>query len=177
MKRLLTRLLPAALTLCCAATAAPAQEGEQEPQQEIVVIAPTVRRGPPARERTIRRYLAATRVVEKEQSMIEVVVAAMKRQSPQIPDKTWDEVKAEFKKAFNPEEIISIYVKIYARRFTEREMRQLAAFFESPVGRRLVAETDGINMDAFAEGVSRGLSIVDRIRELLKSRGFNVPVT
>lgn len=159
-------LLPALALLLCGTAAA----------QEMSVVAP-VRRGPPARESTVRRFLKATRVVERELGMIDVVIAAMKKQSPQVPERVWDEVRAEFTRVFNPEEIISVYVRIYARRFNDREMMRMVAFYESPVGRRLVAEETEINMEAFVEGVSRGFNIADKIKELLKSRGFNVPVT
>jgi uncharacterized protein len=168
MRKLRTCLLLCGLApLMCAAAAA----------QEISVVAPAARRGPPAREQSIRRFLKATRVVEREMGIIDMAVADMKRQAPQIPEKVWEEVTAEFKRVFNPEEIISVYVKIYSRRFNDREMQQMAAFFESPVGRRLVEEGPAINMEAFAAGAERGFNIADKIRELLKSKGFNVPVT
>lgn len=168
MKKLRICLLLPGLTLLPGAAA---------PAQEISVIAPAVRKGPAARERDIRRFLAATQVVKREMDMLDLVVAGMKKQAPQIPEKTWEEVKAELKKVFTPEMIIAVYVKIYARRFSDREMRQMVVFFESPAGRKLVEQTPGIALEAFAEGAERGFTIADKIQELLKSRGYNVPVT
>jgi len=168
MRKLRACLLLSGLTLLPCATA---------PAQQVSVRIPAARRGAPARERDIRRFLAATEVVSKELASFDLVFAGMKKQAPQIPEKVWEEVRAEFLKVFHPEEIIAVYVKIYARRFSDREMRQMVAFFESPVGRRLVAETPEINMEAFVEGVDRGFNIADKIQELLKSRGYNVPVT
>ena len=160
-------LLPGVMLLLCAAAAA----------QQVSVVAPRARRGPAPRERTVRRFIEATRVVERELQMLDAVVAGMKQQSPNIPEKVWEEVKAEFKRVFNPEEIISVYVRIYSRRFNEREMMQMVAFYESPVGRRLIAEMPEIVMEAFIEGADRGVGMTETIQELLKSKGFNVPVT
>ncbi|HST57252.1 MAG TPA: DUF2059 domain-containing protein, partial [Longimicrobium sp.] len=45
---------------------------------------------------------------------------------------------------FESREATDAYARMYAERFTEGELRDLVAFYESPTGRRLSAEQPGM---------------------------------
>jgi len=48
--------------------------------------------------------------------------------------------------------IMEAYARIYTLHFTLDELRQLNAFYDSPIGRKLVQETPGISAEAMAVG-------------------------
>ena len=55
---------------------------------------------------------------------------------PQVPAKDWEEVKKFMREEFTAETIIEMYLPIYSRHFTAQEVKQLIAFYQSPVGRK-----------------------------------------
>ncbi len=139
------------------------------------VIAPV--NGPRASEQEVRRLVELVGVVERELKSIDFVMNMMRRQMPTVPERVWPEVRAEFVKSFTRESIIKGYVPIYSSHFNAREVRQLIAFYSSPVGKKLVTEMPRIETEAFLMGVERGREIGERLREILKNKGFNVPST
>ncbi|HST53644.1 MAG TPA: DUF2059 domain-containing protein [Pyrinomonadaceae bacterium] len=129
------------------------------------------------RDADLRRLVNASGVVEKELNSLGPVMASMKKQVPQIPDTTWGEITKELKKEFTRDKIIEMYVPIYAEHFNAQEVKALLRFYESEVGRKLVAETPVIETEAYFGGIQWGIKIGERIKELLKAKGFNIPIT
>ena len=168
-------LLAALAMLLAAWGAAAAQDAPKGVQPRVAVVAPTAR--PEPSERDVRRLIELTGLVEKELASFDPLMESLKKQTPQVSDEVWAEIREEFRKSFNREAIIKMYVPIYARHFSAVEVRQLIAFYASPVGKRLVAETPLIESEAFFKGMERGMSLGERLRELLKSKGYKVPST
>ena len=133
--------------------------------------------GPRASERDVRRLIELVGVVEKELASIDVVMEMLKKQMPTVPAKVWPEVRAEFVKTFSREAIITGYIPIYSSHFNANEVRQLIAFYSSPVGKKLVSEMPLIEAEAFLQGIERGQEMSERLRGLLKAKGYNVPST
>jgi hypothetical protein len=125
----------------------------------------------------VKRLIEATGIVERELRQMEPLLARMKQQMPQVPEKVWKEVEGEFRRVFTRETIIEMYAPIYSRHFEPDEVRRLLAFYSSPVGKKLVAEMPLIEVEAFLDGMQRGVNIGEKIREMLKSRGYNTPIT
>jgi hypothetical protein len=178
----------AALFILFGATAAHARQKSDEmppPPPPAPTPTPTMllqqllsnSKGPRASEQEVRRLVELVGVVEKELKSIDFVMNLMKRQMPTVPERVWPEVRAEFVKSFTRESIIKGYVPIYSNHFNAKEVRQLIAFYSSPVGKKLVSEMPHIETEAFLMGVERGREIGERLREILKNKGFSVPST
>lgn len=166
------------LTIVLGARTATAWQKPQKPEPPpppavIVAPEPTSR----ADKLSLRQLVELTGIVEKELRSIDVVMDMFKRQSPNVPDSVWVEVRKEFDRSFNRESIITMYAAIYATHFNPAEVRKLIAFYASPVGRKLVTAGPLMEMEAMLQGVKRGMDIGERIRELLKSKGYNAPAT
>lgn len=139
---------------------------------------PHARQGSAAqRLEDVKRLVEATGVVERELKSMEPLLARMKQQMPNVPEKVWKEVEVEFRKVFTRETIIEMYAPIYSRHFGPDEVKRLLAFYNSPVGKKLVAETPMIEIEAFLDGMQRGINIGEKIREMLKSKGYDTPIT
>jgi hypothetical protein len=168
-------LVLTSLTIMLGARAADARQTKAPalPTAQLELPSPA----PRASEREVRRLVGLVGVVEKELASIDVVMNVLKQRTPNVPEKVWTEVRAEFVKTFNREAIIAGYVPIYAGHFNAKEVRQLIAFYSSPVGKKLVAEMPVIETEAFFKGMERGQEIGERVREILKAKGYTVPST
>lgn len=169
------RFFTLALALALAPQVAAARaQGKRRPSRVMVVVAPAEKAGK-ASEAEVRRLIELTGVVERELSSFEPLMSEWKRLMPHIPESVWAEVGAELRRSFTRETIIGMYVPIYTRHFDAAEVRKLIAFYSSPVGRKLVAETPEMESEAYMGGMARGIKAGERIREMLKAKGYNLP--
>lgn len=173
--RFLTTALALALFAQGAAPVARAQGKRRRSSVMVVVAPPAGADGAKASESEVKRLIELTGVVDREMASIEPLMGEWKRLMPQIPERVWAEVRAELRKVFTRETIIEMYVPIYTRHFDAAEVRKLIAFYSSPVGRKLVAETPEMQTEAYMDGVARGIKAGERIREMLKAKGYDVP--
>jgi hypothetical protein len=75
----------------------------------------------------------------------------------QDPDKSphREVVRSWFEKVFSEAEIESDLVKIYMERFSEKELREMAAFYKTPAGRKAIAAMPGLMRQAAEIGMTR----------------------
>lgn len=95
-----------------------------------------------------------------------------------------DKPIAEALKAMLPEfdkrkdEITGIIARVYAERFSEAELKDILAFYESPTGKKFVGATADVNKDTFSRlqewGGKLNKDVVDRLRAELKKKGHNI---
>lgn len=121
----------------------------------------------PALEAEIRRLLVLTGAEQLATQMLDQMLTSMRATVPQVPPAVWDEVRAEMR----PSELVDATVAIYARRFTAEEIAALITFYESPVGRKLIAEQPGIVAESMAMGQEWGVAAAQRAMVTLKARG------
>ncbi len=66
-----------------------------------------------------------------------------------------DEVRGWFQKVFSEANIESEMVKLYMERFSEKELREIAAFFKTPSGRKAIAAMPDLMEQAVGIGMKR----------------------
>jgi hypothetical protein len=94
--------------------------------------------------------------------------------------KDLNEVAASLEKQFEPraDELLDSAARIYASHFTEAELRQILAFDESPVGRKLLVEEPKAFDEALAHAGEWGQTFADeviaRMRDEMKKRGKEI---
>jgi uncharacterized protein len=66
-----------------------------------------------------------------------------------------DEVRGWFQKVFSEADIESEMVKLYMERFSEKELREIAAFFKTPSGRKAIAAMPDLMEQAVGIGMKR----------------------
>jgi uncharacterized protein len=85
---------------------------------------------------------------------IELTLPAQRAQNPTINPEFWDRFSA--KARADVRQLVDSLAPIYARRFSVAELEQLVGFYESPVGRHVVAEQGAIAQESQALGVRWG---------------------
>jgi len=88
-----------------------------------------------------------------------------------------DEISVNFEKQYDPRvsELVDAAARIYASHFTEQELRDMLAFYQSPLGRKMVAEEPKvldesmINAGKWADNFSQ--EVMAGMRAEMKKRG------
>ncbi len=75
-------------------------------------------------------------------------------------------------------QVIDATARIYASHFTEAELKELLAFYQSPLGRKSVAEEPKITDESMAYaghwGDDLSVEIIDKMRAEMKKRGKDI---
>ncbi len=127
----------------------------------------------PEKDAAIRRLIVVTQAAELAVANLEAALPAQRAAMPNVPDIFWDEF-AKRARADVPR-FVDMLIPIYARHFTLAELRQLIAFYESPLGRRVVAEQTGITRESVAAGQRWGGQIGIEVGQELARRGVTIP--
>jgi len=85
---------------------------------------------------------------------IELTLPGQRAQNPNISPEFWDRFAA--KARADVRQLVDSLAPIYARRFSTAELEQLVAFYESPVGRHIVAEQVAIAQESQGIGARWG---------------------
>jgi uncharacterized protein len=117
------------------------------------------------------------------QPLVRGVVEKVKDQFMQT-DFMWakdlNEVAAELESEYAPrvDELIDASAKIYASHFTEAELKQILAFYQTPVGRKVIEEEPKALDESVANAGNWGdhLSeeVIARMRDEMKKRGHDI---
>jgi len=161
MRRLVLSLLPlAAFTLCSPAFAgqgpkdAPADEGDSV---EYTLALKVVKLATPeSAYRDMMRQMSAQ------------MTAAIETQGGKLPPDFEAKMPIIVEEALPYDELVEFSATLYAERFTADELEQLAAFYETPLGQKMVAEMPGLMAESSAQV---GALIPRRLPELMKKHG------
>jgi uncharacterized protein len=115
--------------------------------------------------------------------LVRGVVEKVKEQFMQtnfIWAKDLNEVAASLEQQYAPRvsELVDASARIYASHFTEAELKQILAFYQSPLGRKVIAEEpkalDESMADAGTWGDKFSEEVIDKMRQEMKKRGHDI---
>lgn len=91
-----------------------------------------------------------------------------------------EQVAVELRKEYEPKnaEILNEVAKIYAQHFTEQELKDLVAFYKTPLGKKLLTQ-EPLALDqslkaAQAWAVHFSDEVIERFRVEMKKKGYNL---
>ncbi|MEH2322097.1 MAG: DUF2059 domain-containing protein [Nostoc sp.] len=102
-------------------------------------------------------------------SLITQLSNAFQSEYPQVPQKFWDTSVAEFK----PDDLIKEMIPIYNKYFTNKEIKQLIAFYQTPVGQKTLSPQ--ILQEATSIGIRYGNELGQRVLRKLEAEGYIRP--
>ena len=94
--------------------------------------------------------------------------------------KDLNEVAAIEEKRYAPRvsELVDMTARIYASHFTEAELKELLAFYQSPIGRKALAEEPTVLNEAMTQagawGDNLSQEVIDSMRDEMKKRGHDM---
>ena len=147
--------------LALALLAAPAHaRPKSEPPAPAAAPAPAASPAvDPALEADIRRLIDASGGAGLGKQMFEAMMTNMAQAMPQIPAAFWESAKAEFQ----PDEFTALLVPVYAKYYSQAEIQELIAFYQTPLGRKMVATNPAVVQDSMAAGQVWGQQIAQRV--------------
>ena len=112
--------------------------------------------------------------------MMPKVISNFKKVNPSIPEATWEELSRvgldELKKSLP--ELQEPLIAIFDANFTAEEVKQLIAFYGTPLGRKVVTQMPSVMQQTVALGQAWGERIgpriSERIRAAAKQKGYNL---
>ena len=93
------------------------------------------------------------------------LVLTMRKGRSEVP---WDDFMAEF----DINEFIEMIIPIYEKHFTHEEIKQLIAFYESPIGKKMIKVQPQLMMDSMTAGEEWGKKLIKRVKEKLREEGY-----
>lgn len=155
-------LIPArrALIALSVALVTPAVASAKKPEAAPAPAAATADAAiDPAFEADIQRLLALSGAVMNGQQVVDQMMVSMRQLAPELPEAFWAEAKTELR----AEEFVGLIVPIWAKYYTHDEVKALIAFYESPVGRKMVSVQPAVLTEAMEAGRRWGEAVGVRI--------------
>jgi uncharacterized protein len=108
--------------------------------------------------------------------MMDLIRKSNPRISPEVLESLEKDGRDEFHKAIP--ELIEPIIAIYDANYSAEEIRQLLAFYDSPLGRKMIAQTPQIMQQSVAVGAAWGKSVGERVGERIrtsaKQKGYDL---
>lgn len=112
-------------------------------------------------------------------NVIEQTRGAILQTNPQL-SKDLDAVTTQLRNEFAPRrtELLAEAAKLYANRFTEQELKDMVAFYKSPLGRKMIAQEPVVLDETFnyvQQWAPRlGEDVMNRFRAEMRKKGHNL---
>jgi uncharacterized protein len=94
--------------------------------------------------------------------------------------KDLNEIAAQIEKEYQPrgEEIVDATARFYASHFTEAELKQILAFYQSPVGKKMLVDEPKALDESMAYagnwGDNLSIEVMNKLRAEMKKRGHDM---
>lgn len=156
-----------ALALLLAVSPAYAGKKKAPPPEPPPAAAPAEPPIDPAFEADIRKLLAVTGAGALGQQVMDQMFTALKPMAPALPPEFWDDVKKEM----NADELVELVVPIYARHLTHEDVIALVAFYETPVGKKMIAVQPALVAESMQVGQAWGVKVGAKLVEKIQAQG------
>jgi hypothetical protein len=103
--------------------------------------------------------------------MYEQILTQLKMSKPGVPDSVWSNLKTEvFDNEVN--ELTQKMVPLYKKHFTHEDVKELISFYESPIGKKLVAKTPLLTQESMQFSQQWGMSLMGKLNGWLSEKGY-----
>jgi len=122
----------------------------------------------PQKAAAIRQLLEASGGAAVGMQVMDMLLESFKQTFPGVPADFWTEFRAEVR----AEDLVELIVPIYDRHLTESEIRELTAFYESPIGKKLVQVQPLIAKESMEAGQAWGQALGEAVAKRLRAKGY-----
>ncbi len=96
------------------------------------------------------------------------MIDSYKQALPTVPADFWEEVKKEIK----AEDLENLVIPIYDKYYTEEDLEQLIAFYNTPIGKKMRDVTSAIMNESMEAGQAWGKQVGEKVMQKLKDKGY-----
>jgi len=121
----------------------------------------------------IRRFLELTRASDLALLAMESAIPGQRSANPQLPREFWDQLSLRARQQAS--HLVDLLVPVYDAQFTVGQLKQLVAFYESPLGRHLIEVQPVIATQSVEAGRQWGAQIGAEVARDLTRGGAPLP--
>jgi hypothetical protein len=123
-------------------------------------------------DKDLQKFLSINGSTETYTVVYDQLTTQMKAMKPNVPDSAWAILKTEvFDPAVN--ELVVQMMPLYKKHFTDEDLKELITFYESPAGKKLVAETPLLTKETMQISQSWGMNLMSKFYDWLAKKGYN----
>lgn len=122
----------------------------------------------PSKTADIRTMLNLSGQATVGAQVMETMTVQFKQMMPQVPAEFWKEAMKEM----NANALIELIIPIYEKHYTHEDVKQLIAFYNTPIGKKLSATLPAITQESMAAGQEWGQQVAQDVMTKLKQKGY-----
>lgn len=107
---------------------------------------------------TLKQMFEATGTEEAYKVVINQMITMFKEQYPEMGTEEWDNLEKEFLKT-SLNDLTEMLVPVYKKYFTEADLKEMIAFYNSPVGKKFAQTSPMIMKESMVIGQEWGRKI------------------
>lgn len=119
----------------------------------------------------IKKLFDLTGVKNLSQQIVTQLLNELKSDYPEVPLKFWESFAAEIKS----DELVDEIIPVYKKYFTNEEIKQLIAFYQTPVGKKTITIIPQIYQESYEVGKRYGIAAAQRALKKLEAEGYIHP--
>ena len=116
----------------------------------------------------IRQFMEVTGSAKLGMQVLTNITAAYKNIYPDASNDFWD----EFIKEADPQTLVNLVIPVYEKNFSDDDIVQLIAFYQTPVGKKIVEKMPVIMQESMQIGAAWGKQMGEKVMEKLKQKGY-----
>jgi hypothetical protein len=106
----------------------------------------------------IRKLLKLTGSDKLALQMMDQLMASFRNASPDVPPEFWD----SFAREINGDELIEKIIPVYERNLTHEDVKGLIAFYETPLGAKVISTMPTITQESMGVGQEWGTELAQK---------------
>jgi hypothetical protein len=155
MKQIVRAALSIAAVLCVVVPSAARSQGTAAPD--------------PAKLQLIRQLLTRVHITDQALQAMEQQIPAQRAANPRVPAEFWDRFLEQARARRG--ELEDGYAALYERHFSTEEIRQLLAFYDTPIGKRFLEVQPVLMREGIALGQEWGSRIGAEVGRTMGGEG------
>ena len=96
------------------------------------------------------------------------MIASYKESYPEVPQAFWD----DFLKEARPETLVEMIIPVYEKHYTQEEVQGLIAFYQSPLGKKVITTMPLIAQESYTIGTEWGKKLAEQVGKKLQEGGY-----
>jgi uncharacterized protein len=161
------RIVTVIALVCALAVALPAlakkKKDAAEPVPEETVNEPETEI-----QQDIRRLLEASGAAAAGKQVMDQMMDMFSQSNPAVPPEFWTGLREEI----DMEEFVNMLIPVYEKHLSHEDIQGLIAFYESPLGRKMVATQPALMADSMVLGQEWGADLARRVMAKMGEAGY-----
>jgi uncharacterized protein len=121
-----------------------------------------------SKEKLIKEMLELSGAKKMALQTMEMMIGSFKKRMPTVENNFWD----EFMKEADNDDLVNMIIPVYAKHFSENEVKELISFYKTPIGQKMVEKLPLISQESFGIGEAWGKALGEKVVNKLKAAGY-----